>query len=614
MALIERRVVLQGKTEDGDTTIDLPITSLENIEDTAEPKDAPADNDYIPIVDMSGSPQMKKTLLSSIKAALAAVFAAKSHTHNYAGSSSAGGAADSANKLNTNAGSATNPVYFVNGVPVKTTHTLEKSVPSNAVFTDTKYGNMKGATTSAAGTAGLVPAPATGAANRYLRSDGTWQVPPDTNTTYAAATASANGLMTAADKAKLDGIAAGATKNAVDTALSTTSTNAVQNKAVTAAINGKAASGHTHDDRYYTEGEVNNLLNGKAASSHTHDDRYYTEAEVNNLLNGKANASHTHNYAAASHNHSASNITSGVLPVARGGTGNSTGYVTAGQKSGTTLGEHATAEGESTTASGYCSHAQGKSTVASGYYSFAGGIGTVVNANSGTAIGHYNAYTPNLQPAANKAPPLVIGNGSSDDKRSNAFRVSTDGKVYGGTYSSSGADYSEYFEWSDANPENEDRRGLFVTLDGDKIRSANSGDDFILGVVSGDPSVIGDAHDDQWNKMYVRDIFGSAVFEDVEIPEEKDEDGNVIIPAHSEHRMKLNPDYDNTQKYIPRSKRPEWSAVGMMGKLVVVDDGTCVVNGWCTPSDGGVGTNSKSKTRFRVMERLDESHVRVLIL
>lgn len=62
--------------------------------------------------------------------------AASSHTHNYAGSSSAGGAATSANKINTDAGSATNPVYFSNGIPVKTTYTLGKSVPSNAVFTD----------------------------------------------------------------------------------------------------------------------------------------------------------------------------------------------------------------------------------------------------------------------------------------------------------------------------------------------------------------------------------------------------------------------------------------------------------------------------------------------
>lgn len=62
-----------------------------------------------------------------------------SHTHNYAGSSSAGGAATSANKLNANAGSGTQPVYFSNGVPVATTYSLSKSVPADAKFTDTVY-------------------------------------------------------------------------------------------------------------------------------------------------------------------------------------------------------------------------------------------------------------------------------------------------------------------------------------------------------------------------------------------------------------------------------------------------------------------------------------------
>lgn len=54
---------------------------------------------------------------------------------------------------------------------------------------------LKGATTSAAGSAGYAPAPAAGAANRYLRSDGTWAVPPDNNTWSAlkGATAEAAG-------------------------------------------------------------------------------------------------------------------------------------------------------------------------------------------------------------------------------------------------------------------------------------------------------------------------------------------------------------------------------------------------------------------------------------
>ena len=134
--------------------------------------------------------------------------AAASHTHNYAGSSSAGGAANSANKLNTNAGSATQGIYFKDGVPAAMTYTLGKSVPADAKFTDTN----------------------------------TWR-----------------------------GVQDNLTSTATDQSLS--------------ANQGKVLKG---------------LVDGKAASSHTHDDRYYTESEMNTKLNGKANASHTHNYAGSS--------------------------------------------------------------------------------------------------------------------------------------------------------------------------------------------------------------------------------------------------------------------------------------------------------------------------
>lgn len=106
--------------------------------------------------------------------------------------------------------------------------------------TNTTYGNMTGATTSAAGKAGLVPAPAAGASTRYLRSDGTWQVPPDT--TYNDATTSTHGLMSTSDKSKLDGIASGANKTTVDSALSDSSTNPVQNKVIVSALSGKASN------------------------------------------------------------------------------------------------------------------------------------------------------------------------------------------------------------------------------------------------------------------------------------------------------------------------------------------------------------------------------------
>ena len=66
-----------------------------------------------------------------------------------------------------------------------------------------------------------------------------------------------------------------------------------------AALDSKAAASHNHNDKYYTEGEIDtkvaslqSSIDGKAASSHTHDDRYYTESEVDAKLADKANTSH----------------------------------------------------------------------------------------------------------------------------------------------------------------------------------------------------------------------------------------------------------------------------------------------------------------------------------
>ena len=57
---------------------------------------------------------------------------------------------------------------------------------------------------------------------------------------------------------------------------------------ITPANIGASATGHSHDDKYYTETEIdakittiNTAINGKAPSGHTHDDRYYTESEIN---------------------------------------------------------------------------------------------------------------------------------------------------------------------------------------------------------------------------------------------------------------------------------------------------------------------------------------------
>ena len=60
------------------------------------------------------------------------------------------GSAGTATKLGTSAGSATQPIYFSDGKPVATTYTLGKSVPSNAVFTDTNTWRPLGTTADTA--------------------------------------------------------------------------------------------------------------------------------------------------------------------------------------------------------------------------------------------------------------------------------------------------------------------------------------------------------------------------------------------------------------------------------------------------------------------------------
>jgi hypothetical protein len=140
------------------------------------------------------------------------------------------------------------------------------------------------------------------------------------------------------------------------------------------------------------------------------------------------------------------------------------------------------------------------------------------------------------------------------------FNLRGDGNAFAdGTWTAGGADYAEYFEWFDSNPGEEDRRGISVVLDGDKIREAQVGEDPI-GVISGNPSIVGDAAWNKWNGKYLRDEFGTYIQEDYEV---EDEDGNTVI----QQRRKLNPAYDPDVEYVSRENRPEWDCVGLMGKL-----------------------------------------------
>lgn len=261
-------------------------------------------------------------------------------------------------------------------------------------------------------------------------------------------------------------------------------------------------------------------------------------------------------------------------------------------------GEGAHAEGCNTLALGNKSHASGMNTVA--YHDYQRVHGKHNQVDNGSSIKYVD----------------IVGWGGSKTALQNIYTLNTDGQGYfaGGT-TTTGEDYAEFFEWEDGNPNNEDRVGLLVALDGEHIKPANSGDD-ILGVISGTVAVLGGNYEWEWNGKYLTDDFGRVQYEEVEEFEDvlNEETGEIEQKSLGffKHPI-LNPEYDATKEYVNRADRPEWDTVGMLGKLYVHDDGTCIPNFYATAGFNGVATSSLEKTNMRVLSRVNDNVIRVLL-
>ena len=310
----------------------------------------------------------------------------------------------------------------------------------------------------------------------------------------------------------------------------------------------------------------------------------------------------------------------------------------------TANGKGAHAEGLGTIASGTYSHAEGFFTRASGTYSHAEGYYTKATNYASHASGKYNAAMTTGGGASNTTgTAFVIGNGTSNSALSNAFSVQFNGivKAKSTITASTTADYAEFFEWLDKNPNEEDRVGHFVTLDGDKIKIATSEDDYILGIVSGEPFVLGNGDCDTWNGMYLHDEFRRTMYEpapkmievedkevveeeyiDEETKEVKTREVEIVVGHHYEEvegeyegtRPILNPDYDPTKEYVSRFDRVEWSPIGMLGVLAVLHDGTAEVNEYVTVNNEGIATKCTRDTRnsYRVIKKVSDKVVEVI--
>lgn len=134
-----------------------------------------------------------------------------------------------------------------------------------------------------------------------------------------------------------------------------------------------------------------------------------------------------------------------------------------------------------------------------------------------------------------------------------------------GTVVSSNADFAEVAMWSDKNPDNEDRLGYFVSVskteDGITITKATSTSG-VRGVTISHPAFSANASDDK--------------FENEEL-------------------------------------KKEYDYVAFAGFGTVIDNGTCTVNGRCMPDDNGCAVPSNNSMGYQVIERVDDTHVLILV-
>jgi len=196
---------------------------------------------------------------------------------------------------------------------------------------------------------------------------------------------------------------------------------------------------------------------------------------------------------------------------------------------------------------------------AKGLYSHACGQNTCADQNNMFVCGQYNIYNEN-EPILNENKLFVVGNGSDDNNRNDAFVVYNTGKAYAKVFSTIGSDYAELFEVYDETIPIKDYEYKFITLKGDKAKIANH-DDYILGVYSSQPAILGNS-----------------------------------------------PINNFKNKYIP---------VGLIGKLIVYDYGKCNVDDFCKVGFNGCAIPydkyiDNDISHYRVIKRYDENKIVII--
>ena len=213
------------------------------------------------------------------------------------------------------------------------------------------------------------------------------------------------------------------TNEDMDSTLSSTSENPVQNKVVNAALNNKMDKNNPTGTGSFSLNRKSDTVignysfaegsNGQAIGTASH-----TEGNSTTASGDSSHAEGSSTRASGSNSHA-----EGERTIASGKASHTAGYLTKA------LGDYSQAEGRSTTASGETSHTEGYLTTASGDNTHAEGKYTKALSDCQHVQGRYNI------PDSNNTLAFIIGNGTSNSARSNAFAVGWDGKLYIGNNS-----------------------------------------------------------------------------------------------------------------------------------------------------------------------------------
>ncbi|MEK4503496.1 peptidase G2 autoproteolytic cleavage domain-containing protein [Bacillus sp. FSL R12-0069] len=354
-----------------------------------------------------------------------------------------------------------------------------------------------------------------------------------------------------------------------------------------------------------TTGSSEDILQGNSA----HAEGYYTHAHGNA---SHAEGDSTNAYGDASHAEGSYTIAGDSQEKLQGTSAHAEGYFTIAYGDASHAEGHFTfakadfshAEGFYTATRGNASHAEGAHTIAEGDFSHAEGINTIAigKCSHTEGIGTYSAWEGahimGKYGDAEEPYSWFIGNGmSANNKEIGAKWLASTRNMYidGTTYITGGTNYAEMFEVKDETID----IGFFVTLNGEYVQKVTNPNDYIVGITTATPSVLGNSAEMRWKDKYIVDEWG-IMQQEIEVSSES-----------IKTRAKINPIWDKSKIYKSRISRKEWVSVGLIGQIRVRDDGTCVVGLNCSSNHDGIAT--KSQEGYRVLKRINSHQILILL-